>query len=56
MILLHENDQHFNLIVLKNSHLAKHGSLSYRQKIISEATKEENDDNKEKKINNVKDN
>jgi hypothetical protein len=30
MVLLHQNDSHFNLIVSKNSDLAKYGSLSYR--------------------------
>ena len=30
MTLLHENDIHFNLVISKNSDLAKLGSLSYR--------------------------
>ena len=30
LVLLHENDMHFNLIISKESDLAKHGSLSYR--------------------------
>ena len=30
MVLLHQKDSHFNLIVSKNSDLAKYGSLSYR--------------------------
>ena len=33
MVLLHENDMHFNLIVSKNSELATLGSLSYRSNI-----------------------
>ena len=30
MVLLHQNDVHFNLIISKNNDLAKYGSLSYR--------------------------
>ena len=30
MVLLHQTDNHFNLIVSKDSDLAKYGSLSYR--------------------------
>ena len=30
MVLLHEDDLHFNLIISKHSDLAKFGSLSYR--------------------------
>ena len=33
MILLHEDDNHFNLVVSKNSNLATYGSLSYRHNI-----------------------
>ena len=30
MVLLHEDDNHFNLVISEDSDLAKHGSLSYR--------------------------
>ena len=30
LVLLHENDSHFNLVVSKESDLVKYGSLSYR--------------------------
>ena len=30
LVLLHENDNHFNLIIPKDSDLAQLGSLSYR--------------------------
>ena len=33
MILLHEDETHFNLVVKKNSTLATHGSLSFRHNI-----------------------
>ena len=35
MILLHENDNHFNLVISKNSDLAKLGSLSFRHNVGS---------------------
>ena len=41
LVLLHENDSHYNLIISKNSDLAKLGGLSYRLKIIGS-----DDDNK----------
>lgn len=46
MVLLHENDMHFNLIVSKNSVLATEGSLSYRNN-ISPMFEIENSDKKE---------
>ena len=33
MTLLHENDNHFNLVISENSDLAKLGSLSYRHNV-----------------------
>ena len=33
MVLFHENDLHFNLVVAKDSDLATMGSISYRQNI-----------------------
>ena len=33
MVLFHENDAHFNLVVAKDSNLATMGSISYRQNI-----------------------
>ena len=38
MVLLHEEDQHFNLIIPGNSDLAKLGSLSIRGKTIKKIT------------------
>ena len=56
MVLLHEDDLHFNLIVAKDSDLATMGSLSYRhnigplmEKIDDENTEEQDlvEDNQE---------
>ena len=54
MVILHENDSHFNLVVSKNSNLATLGSLSYRFNIgpivkngIEDEAKEEKKGDKE---------
>ena len=44
MVLLHENDSHFNLVVNKESDLAAFGSLSYRFKDVSTGHEKENKD------------
>ena len=50
LVMIHENDYHFNLVVDKNSELAKKGSLSYRFNIGPVMSNEENiiKDNKKK--------
>ena len=50
MVLLHEDETHFNLIVSKTSNLARMGSLSYRfnigpmmkTSVVDEVSKKEN--------------
>ena len=44
IVLLHEKDTHFNLVVSKDSELARFGSLSYRANIgplMNDGEKEE---------------
>ena len=44
MVLLHQTDNHFNLIVSKDSDLAKYGSLSYRFNVGPTVDNEEYND------------
>ena len=55
MTLLHENDIHFNLVISKNSDLAKLGSLSYRFNVgpLLKRNEEEKENNETE--DNVKD-
>ena len=48
IVLLHENDTHFNLIIAKDNELAKFGSLSYMTNIVPLMKTNELDENKEK--------
>ena len=64
MVLLHENDSHFNLVLDKNSELAKLGSLSYRFNVgpimenddIIVVDQTDNEENEEDKGNSIKSN
>ena len=55
MTLLHENDMHFNLVISKNSDLAKLGSLSYRYNVGPLLKRNEEEKDKKEKEDNVKD-
>ena len=51
MVLLHENDIHFNLIISKESDLAQFGSLSYRFNFsLGENSKKEDETNEKTEI------
>ena len=62
MVLLHEDDSHYNLVISKDSDLAKLGSLSYRFNVgplINDNTEESESDDKEEtgyKLNDSKPN
>ena len=49
LVLIHENDNHFNLVVDKDSDLAQCGSLSFRFNVGPILTKEENIETSNKK-------